>query len=408
MSNTFVVVGGGMAGAKTVEALRDQGFGGGIVLICEEELVPYERPPMSKDYLAGTTSFEAATVHPRQWYDEHDVELHLGIAATAVHAGSHEVELSDGSRLGYDKLALATGSRPRRLPLPGSDARGVQYLRKRPDSDRLRERLQSISRLVVLGGGWIGLEVAAVARQAGVEVALVESGEQPLAAALGPELGSVFAGLHREHGVDVHCKTHVSEIVTSGGVQGVRLADRTELPAEAVLIAVGARPETALAEGAGLDVDNGVLVDAGLTTSDPDIVAVGDIANALHPVLGTRIRVEHWANALRQPRVAASTMLGARSSYDELPFFFTDQYDLGMEYRGHVPAGTRYRVVLRGDEATREFVAFWLDEEERVLAGMNVNVWDVGEPITALIRSGRPVSPDRLGDPAVDLGDLAG
>lgn len=409
MSNAFVVVGGGMAGAKTAEALRDQGCTGSIALICEEELLPYERPPLSKDYLAGNTEAEEFTVRPRQWYDDNDVELHLGVRATAVHPGSHDVELSDGSRLGYDKLALATGSRPRRLPLPGSDARGVHYLRRRGDSERIRERLGTISRLVVVGGGWIGLEVAAVARGYGVEVTVVEAGEQPLVTAIGADLGAVFARLHREHGVDVRCKTHVTEIATSDGVRAVRLSDNTEVEADAVLIAVGARPETTLAEGAGLDVGEGVLVDANLTTSDPDIVAAGDIAEAMHPLLGTRVRVEHWATALHQPKVAAATMLGNRDApYDRLPYFFTDQYDLGMEFHGHLPAGTEHRVVVRGDEDSREFVAFWLDSTDRVLAGMNVNVWGLGSRIKALIRADTPVSADRLADPDVDLAELTG
>jgi 3-phenylpropionate/trans-cinnamate dioxygenase ferredoxin reductase subunit len=399
MSQSFIVVGGGLAGAKTVQALRDFGYDGKLALICEENLLPYERPPLSKDYLAGTTSLDEFTVLTRDWYREEEVELQLGLRATSVHTGSHEVELADGSRLGYDKLVLATGSRPRRLSVPGTDAQSVHYLRRLGDADQIRAALGSASRLVVIGGGWIGLETAAVARQRGLQVTIVEATAQPLLGVLGPELARVFADLHRDHGVEFRLHAQVEEVTWSG----VMLGDGTELPSDAVLIGIGARPDVELAERAGLDVDDGVLVDAGMTTSDPDVLAVGDIANALHPLLGTRVRVEHWANALSQPTTAAATMLGRKASHTELPFFFTDQYDLGMEYRGHVADPAEHRVVVRGELSSREFIAFWLDRNDRVAAGMNVNTWDVGDPIEALIRSGRPVSPERLSDRSVAL-----
>ncbi|MGJ7907719.1 NAD(P)/FAD-dependent oxidoreductase [Actinopolyspora sp. H202] len=405
MSETFVVVGGGLAGAKTVEALREREFPGRIELVCEEEAPPYERPPLSKDYLAGRTEVADFTVHPREWYARNDVELRLGTRATGLHPGSHEIELADSTRLGYDKLVLATGSRPRRLPLPGADSRGVHYLRRLGDADRLAATLRRVERLVIVGAGWIGLEVAAVARGYGVEVHLVEAAPQPLLVSLGPRMGEFFAGLHREHGVTLHLSAHVSEIMTPSGVTGVRLTDGSELPADAVLLAVGARPELTLAEGAGLDIDNGVLVDTGLTTSDPDILAVGDIAEVRHPSLGG-LRVEHWANALKQPAVAAATMLGHSASYTELPYFFTDQYDLGMEYHGFVPAGVEERVVVRGSTEDRRFVACWLDSSDRVLAAMNVNVFGMAESIRGLIHSGASVVPERLADTAYSLDDV--
>ncbi|PRW61693.1 NAD(P)/FAD-dependent oxidoreductase [Actinopolyspora mortivallis] len=406
MTERFVVVGGGLAGARTARELRNKGFTGEIDLVCAEEIPPYERPPLSKDYLAGAVTSEEFLVQPREWYAEHGVRLRLGTRASAVYPTSHRVELADGTVLDYDRLVLATGSRPRRLPLPGADARGVHCLRRLGDADRLRETLRRIRRLVVIGAGWIGLEVAAVARNQGVQVCVVENAPTPLAAALGPRMGEVFADLHREHGVDLRLSNRVSEIHSRGGVTGVRTVDGADIPADAVLVAVGARPEIALAADAGLDVGEGVLVDTGMTTSDPDILAVGDIAETRHPVLG-RIRVEHWANALKQPRVAAATMLGEAAAHTEVPYFFTDQYDLGMEYHGRVPDGVEDRVLVRGNLSSRRFVAFWLDGDNRVWAGMNVNVFDVSRSVRALVESGQPVDPRRLVDTTHPLEELA-
>jgi 3-phenylpropionate/trans-cinnamate dioxygenase ferredoxin reductase component len=406
---SFVVVGGGLAGAKTVEALRERGFDGKLTVVGEEQELPYERPPLSKDYLAGKSTREDARVHDQQWYDDNQVQLRLGVRVTALDTGAHQVELSDGSRLGYQKLLLATGATPRRLPLSGADASGVLYLRRIEDSDAIRSTLRPGARLAVIGGGWIGLEVAAVARDAGAEVSLFEAAPLPLYGVLGPELAQVFADLHRDHGVTQYLNASIAEItVTDAAANGVRLADGRVVPADAVVVGVGVTPNVALAEAAGLAVDNGVLVDAALRTSDPDVSAAGDIANVQHPFIGTRVRVEHWANALNQPATAAAGMLGdPAASYQELPYFFTDQYDLGMEYIGHAPPGSYANVVIRGDLAAREFIAFWVDRESRVLAGMNVNVWDVVDPIKAIIRSRQPIDADRLADPSVPLDSLA-
>ncbi|WP_016879923.1 MULTISPECIES: NAD(P)/FAD-dependent oxidoreductase [unclassified Rhodococcus (in: high G+C Gram-positive bacteria)] len=408
-TRTFVVVGGGLAGAKTAEALRDKDFDGSIILLSEEEHLPYERPPLSKEHFAGKKALGDFTVHHGDWYRDHHVDLRLGTTATALDLTAHTVTLPDGSTLGYDKLALATGSRSRRPPISGSDAEGVHYLRTIDESDSLIDAVAGGGRLVVIGAGWIGLEVGASAREKGVDVTVVEAAEVPLLGSLGPEIGSVFAELHREHGVQLHLGATVEEIVVDDGkATGVRLSDGTVLPADAVLVAVGAAPNIEIAERAGLDVDGGVLVDAGLQTSDPDVVAVGDIAAQWHPQLGTRIRVEHWANALNQPAVAAATMLGHAAEYGNLPYFFTDQFDLGMEYVGYAPHDSYDRVVVRGDFAAREFVAFWLDADNHVLAGMNVNIWDVTDQIKQLVSSSAPVDPDRLADPEVPLTDLSG
>jgi 3-phenylpropionate/trans-cinnamate dioxygenase ferredoxin reductase component len=405
-SSTFVIVGGGLAGAKAVEALRDGDFDGRIILFADEEYLPYERPPLSKEYLAGKQTLSEFTVHDADWYRKNDVDLRLHTLVTSLDAAAHTVGLPDGTSVHYDKLLLATGSASKRPPIPGSDAVGVYYLRSYDDASALNSVLTDGSSLAVVGAGWIGLEVAAGARQRGVNVTVVETAKQPLVAALGETVGEVFATLHREHGVDLRLQTQVEEITTADGrATGLKTRDGSTVAADAVLVAVGAKPNIELALNGGLAMgDGGVLVDAALRTSDPDIYAVGDIAAAEHPLFGSRIRTEHWANAQKQPAVAVAGMRGKPGEYAELPYFFTDQYDLGMEYVGHAPHFAR--VVFRGDVAQREFVAFWLADDNRVLAGMNVNVWDVLDEVKALIRSGTPVDADKLADPKAPLADL--
>jgi 3-phenylpropionate/trans-cinnamate dioxygenase ferredoxin reductase subunit len=405
-STTFVIIGGGLAGAKAVEALRVNDFDGRIILVADEKQLPYERPPLSKEYLAGKKSLADFTVHDSQWYNDHHIEVRLDSPVSALNVDGHTVGLADGTAVSYDKLLLATGSASRRPPIPGSDADGVHYLRSYYDAAALNSALAEGTSLAVVGAGWIGLEVAAAARQRNVDVTVVEAAKQPLLAALGETVGEVFATLHRDHGVDLRLEAQVEEITVAGGVAtGLRLRDGSAVAADAVLVAVGAKPNIELAEQAGLSMgDGGVLVDASLRTSDPDIYAVGDIAAAEHPLFGGRIRTEHWANALKQPAVAAAGMLGRPGEYAELPYFFTDQYDLGMEYVGHAPHFDR--VVFRGDVAGREFVAFWLDDANRVLAGMNVNIWDVLDDVKALITSQSPVDPDKLADPQSPLPEL--
>ena len=405
-STTFVIIGGGLAGAKAVESLREKGFGGRIIVCAEEDRLPYERPPLSKEFLAGKKSLMDFTVHDSAWYRENGVDLRLGTRALSVDAAGQTVELPDDVTVKYDKLLLATGSRSRRPNIPGSDAAGVHYLRTFDDALALDSVLVEGSSLAVVGAGWIGLEVAASARQRGVNVTVVETAKLPLIGALGAEVGEVFAALHRDHDVDLRLQSQVEEItIADGNATGLRLGDGSNITADAVLVAVGAQPNVELAEQAGLSMgEGGVLVDVSLRSSDPDVYVVGDIAAAEHPLFGGRIRTEHWANALKQPAVAVAGMLGERAEYTELPYFFTDQYDLGMEYAGHAP---KYeRVVFRGDVDGREFVAFWLDADNRVLAGMNVNIWDVLDDVKTLIRSQRAVDPDKLADPQAPLGEL--
>jgi 3-phenylpropionate/trans-cinnamate dioxygenase ferredoxin reductase subunit len=405
---THVIVGASLAGAKAAETLRAEGFDGPVVLIGEESDRPYERPPLSKDYLLGKAERETLYVHPREWYAEHDVDLRLGVAVTAIDRAAHEVSLADGSKAGYARLLLATGSSPRRLSLPGADLDGVLYLRSAGDSDRIRAAFQGASRVAVIGAGWIGLETAAAARAAGAEVTVLEMADLPLLRVLGRQVAQVFADLHKDNGVDLRCGVQISEITGRGGkAAGLRLADGSHVEADVVIVGVGITPNVQLASAAGLEVDNGIWVDAQLRSSDPDIFAAGDVANALHPLLGKHVRVEHWANALNQPQTAAKAMLGQDVAYDLVPYFFTDQYDLGMEYAGYVEPDGYDEVIFRGDAGRREFIAFWLGGG-RVLAGMNVNVWDVNDAIQALVRSGQPVNSAALSDPETPLESLVG
>lgn len=405
---TFVIVGASLAGAKAAETLRAEGFTGRVLLVGEESERPYERPPLSKGYLLGTTEREKVFVHEPGWYEANRVELRLSTRVTGLDREAREVELAGSEPLRYDKLLLTTGSVVRRLRVPGGDTEGVLYLRRLDDSERISAAIGpgGSRRIVVIGGGWIGLEVAAVARQRGAEVTLVEVLDLPLQRVLGDELARVFADLHRERGVDLRLGVGVREVRgAGGGPLTVVLDDGTELPADAVIVGIGIAPATALAEAAGLEVDSGVLVDAALRTSDPDIYAAGDVANAFNPLLGERLRVEHWANALNGGPAAARSMLGQEVVYDRVPYFYSDQYDLGMEYSGHAGPGRYDQVVYRGNVPGREFVAFWL-RDDRVVAGMNVNVWDVTDAIQDLVRSARQVDPKKLADPDVPLSEV--
>ncbi|MFG2571522.1 NAD(P)/FAD-dependent oxidoreductase [Streptomyces sp. NPDC048481] len=415
---TFVIVGGGLTGAKAAETLRAEGFTGRVILICDEREHPYERPPLSKGYLLGKDARESVFVHEPAWYARNDVELHLGQTVDAIDRAARTVRFGDDGTLAhYDKLLLATGAEPRRLDVPGTDLAGVHHLRRLAHAERLKGVLAALGRdnghLVIAGGGWIGLEVAAAAREYGAEVTVVEPEPTPLHGVLGPELGALFADLHREHGVRFHFGARLTEIVGQDGmVLAARTDDGEEHPAHDVLAAIGAAPRTALAEAAGLEIADrahggGVAVDASLRTSDPHVYAAGDVASFPHALFDTRLRVEHWANALNGGPAAARAMLGRTVSYDRVPYFFSDQYDLGMEYSGWAPPGTYDEVVIRGDAGKREFIAFWV-KEGRVLAGMNVNVWDVTAPIQKLIASGTAVDTEALADPHVPLETLGG
>jgi 3-phenylpropionate/trans-cinnamate dioxygenase ferredoxin reductase subunit len=404
VTKAFVIVGASLAGAKAAETLRAEGFDGRVVLIGDEEPRPYERPPLSKEYLRGEKDFDAAAVHPADFYDEHDIELHTSTVVNAIDPGDRSVTLTSGERVTYDRLLLATGAAPRRLSVEGADLEGVCYLRDVEDADTLRRALTPSAQVVVIGAGWIGAEVAASARQLGASVSMIELATVPLERVLGPEVGAVYRDLHAGHGVDLHFGVGVDAIVGSKTAEAVRLSDGTVLPATVVVVGVGAVPRAELAEAAGLAVDNGVVVDEHLATSAPGIFAAGDVANAFHPHYGCRIRLEHWSAALNQGPVAARSMLGHDVVYDRTPYFFSDQYDLGMEYRGWAPDFDQ--VVLRGHPAGGAFLSFWL-RDGRVAAAMNANVWDAGDAIEALLRVDRPIDPALLADPQVDLSRLS-
>jgi 3-phenylpropionate/trans-cinnamate dioxygenase ferredoxin reductase subunit len=401
---THVIVGGGFAGAKAAGGLREEGFDGRIVLIGSEGEPPYERPPLSKDYLRRESSREDAHVHPAGFYDEHRIELRTQTTVAAVDTAAREVELEGGERIGYEALLLATGAEPRRLPVDGGELEGVLYLRDVEDSDAIASRLEEGRRPVIVGAGWIGSEVAASARQKGVDVTVIEQAQLPLEHVLGPELGAIYADIHRDHGVDLRLGSALERFEGDGSVERVRLGDGSTVDCEFVVVGIGVVPRTELAEAAGIEVANGIVTDERLASSAEGVFAAGDVANALHPFYGERLRVEHWANALVQGEAAAKTMLGKDRGEVPLPYFFSDQYDVGMEYAGYATEWDE--VVFRGSVDEREFIAFWV-HEGRVVAGMNVNVWDVSDHIQALIRSRREVDSAQLRDPDVSLEELA-
>jgi NADPH-dependent 2,4-dienoyl-CoA reductase/sulfur reductase-like enzyme len=403
----FVIVGAGLAGASAAETLRSEGFDGSIDLIGAESHRPYIRPPLSKEYLSGKDELEKAFVHPEDWYATNNVNLRTGTTASSVDKAAHTVTLSDGESIHYDKLLLTTGSSPRRLPLPGTDLDGVYYLRTLDDSKALHSILEAGGkRLVLIGSGWIGMEVAATAKTLGNDVTILERDPIPLAVALGDDLGQMFADVHEKQGVILRMSLTVASIVgAEGRVTGVRIDGGEVVPADLVLVGIGAIPNVELAKAAGLEVDNGIVTDQSMRTSDPDIYAAGDVANAYHPVAKMRLRSEHWANALKGGPVAAKAMLGQSVSYDEIPYFYTDQFDIGMEYSGFGPMTKGAELVYRGDPDSHEFIVFWL-AGGKVVAGMNVNVWDVNEDVQGVIRRGNTVDPAKLADESVPLGSL--
>jgi len=402
---TFVIVGASLAGAKAAEMLRTEGFEGRVVLIGEETERPYERPLLSKDYLRGDKPAAKLYVHDEDFYADNDIELMTGTRVESLDPGAHVVILAGGRRMGYSRLLLATGAAPRRLPLPGADLPGVAYLRVMGDSDALRDAITAASRVVVIGAGWIGSEVAASARHLGAQVAIVAPEAVPLERVLGLEIGGIYRDLHTEHGVDLHLSTQIEAIVGNGGAAaGVRTTGGSVIEGDLIVVGVGVSPRDELAREAGLSVENGIVVDEFLATSAADVFAAGDVAATWNPRYNMRIRMEHWANAQNQGQSAARNMLGQDAAYTKLPYFYSDQYDLGMEYNGY--AVDWDRVVVRGDGPGRQFLAFWL-KDGHVLACMNANTWDQGDAIKALVRSAATVDPDRLADLSVPLADLA-
>lgn len=395
---TIAIIGAGLAGASAAAELREQGYDGDIVLVGAEPHAPYERPPLSKEILLRTGTAADAAVKDDGWYEEHRVELVTGSAATDLDLTARTFAVDDRT-IGYDDLLIATGATSRHLPMVDESGAPFAYLRTIEESEALRKNLTG--HLLIIGAGWIGLEVASAARQAGGTVTVVEAAASPLVGPLGEEMAAVLAGLHREHGVDLRTSTTVESIEHDEGRTRAVLSDGTEVDPGLVLVAIGAVPEVALAEGAGLAVDNGILADERLRTSDPHVYAAGDVANHDHPSLG-RVRVEHWDNAIQQGRHAARSMLGGREPYTRQPYFFTDQYDLGMEYVGHLGPNGCDEVVVRGDRDTRVLNALMITGG-RVVAGMHTNDWDATDHLRACV--GREAT-DTMRDASIPLADV--
>jgi 3-phenylpropionate/trans-cinnamate dioxygenase ferredoxin reductase component len=402
--DSVVIVGGGLAGANAAFALRDKGFENRVVLVSEEEQPPYERPPLSKAYLRGEKPIEDAYVKPLAEYEAQGIELLRGRRAVTLDPATRQLNLDDGTNLGYDALLIATGAAPRRLAATRAHLDGVHYLRTVGDADALRDAASRASAIAVIGGGWVGSEVAASLRQLGHEVTLISNLPRPLERVLGAEVADVYREVHLAHGVRL-AHGHVAAISGDEHVDGVLLSDGRRIPADLVVVGVGAAPRIELATRAGLETREGAIqTDEYLRASVPGIYAAGDVASAWHPRFGRHLRVEHWDNAIRQGKAAAANILGAREPYVRTPYFYSDQFELGMEYRGYAPEWGR--VVVRGDIAARAFHAFWI-ADSRVIAAMNVNLWDDGKALRRLVESEERIDPDRLVDPSVPLAEAA-
>jgi 3-phenylpropionate/trans-cinnamate dioxygenase ferredoxin reductase component len=399
----IVIVGAGLAGARAAEALRNDGYEGAITLLGEEPEPPYLRPPLSKEYLRGESDRDAVSVHSESFYAEHDISLRTSTVVESIDLRARRVVVEDGRPVPFERLLLATGARPRSLRIQGADLPGVLTLRTLADADRLRIAAAAADRTVVVGAGWIGSEVAASLRSLGKHVTVIAPESVPLERVLGPEIGSVYRDLHLGHGVELRLGASVRRIVGTDHVSAVETDAGQRLAADVVVVGVGALPRIELATGAGLSVGDGIEVTATLATSAPGIFAAGDVAAAWHPFYGQRLRSEHWANAKFQGSAVSASMLGATAPFDRIPYFYSDQYDLGMEYTGH--GGPSDQVVVRGSLVDRQFIAFWL-ADGRIVAGMNANIWDVAQSIERLIRSRAVVDVEKLADASVPLEEL--
>ena len=402
--DTVVIVGGGLAGANAAFALRKKGFGNRVVLVGDEAETPYERPSLSKEYLRGSKPLDKMYVRPPGDYEAEGIELLRSSRAVTLDPSTRQLNLADGSNLGYDALLIATGAAPRPIRASGSDLAGIHYLRDVADADALRAAAGEATRIAVVGGGWIGSEVAASLRQLDQDVTLISNRPRPLERVLGPEVADIYRDVHLEHGVRL-VQGQVVAIEGDRRVAGIRLSDGRRLAADLVVVGVGAAPRIKLATRAGLETRDGAIVtDEFLRTSVPNVYAAGDVALAWHPRFARHVRVEHWDNAIRQGKAAAANILGAAEPYDRTPYFYSDQFELGMEYRGFAPEWGR--VVVRGDVAARRFHAFWISDA-RVIAAMNVNLWEDGAALRSLVESEAPVNLARLSDPSVPLAAAA-
>jgi len=402
MTDRIVVIGGGLAAATAVSELRGQGFDGPITLFAEEAHPPYERPPLSKAVLLGEAEPESVIVNPTGWYDEHAVDLRTGTAVERIDRAAKQVLVGDEA-FDYDLLLIATGARPRHLAVADDSGAPVSYLRTIDDSARLKALFRPGLRLGIVGAGWIGLEVASAARNADAAVTVFESLGLPLLGVLGPEVAQVFADLHTQHGVRLITGARITAVRYQRPDIEVTLADGTTAIFDRLVVGVGVQPNIELGEAAGLTIDNGIRTDDHLRTSDPAVLAAGDVANADHPVLGRPLRVEHWDTAIQHGKVAAANLAGGDVAHDALPYFFTDQYDLGIEYVGNAGPDGYDRVVMRGDVPGRVFTAWWL-QGNRVVAGMHANDWDAIDDVRRIV--GTAVDPDALAVEQTPLSDL--
>ena len=393
----IVVAGGGLAAAKAVETVRAEGFTGRVTLVSDEAVRPYERPALSKARLVGEDT--NVFVHNDAFYDDHDIDLRLGTTVRAIDR-AQSVVITGAGEIPFDRLLIATGAAPRELP--GVPAGGVYTLRTMADSAQIHDAITAARHVLIVGAGWIGCEVAAAARRLGASVTMIDPLDVPLQRVLGTEVGSTFTALHRRAGVDLRLGVGLSSLRGDDHVEAAVLTDGSLVETDCVIVGIGVMPRDGLAEQAGLGVANGILTDATLQTTEARIFAAGDVARAEHPLYGP-LRVEHWANALNQGVTAGRNLLGAGEIYDRLPYFYSDQYDVGMEYVGHAVQWDE--VVVRGHVSRHEFVAFWL-QNNRVIAAMHCNTWGVIDDLKALISARVPVAPESLRDNAVDLGDL--
>ncbi len=401
----IVIVGAALTGGTAAAALRHEGFDGPITLIGAEPRHPYERPPLSKSLLRGETPFDEALVNPEASYADEGIELRLGMRATAIDPRRRRVTMHDGEEVPFERLLLATGARNRRFPIPGLDLPGVHALRTVEECEAIRADADSGSRAVVAGMGFIGSEVAASLRRLGVEVTAIDGGAVPLERVLGPEVGRVLAGIHRDHGVRLVSNDRLRAFEGSGRVECAVTASGERLGGDFAVVGLGVEPATELAVAAGLQVDNGILVDARFRTSEEGIFAAGDVANLDHPLFGRRLRVEHWQNARKQGRAAALAMLGAGAPFDEVPWFWSDQYDHNIQYAGHHTEWDDF--VVRGSLDDRSFLGFYR-KDGRVQSVVGMNRGSDVLQAAALIRSGGLADPDLLRDDDLPVRSLGG
>jgi len=403
MSPTFAIVGASLAGGTAAATLRQDGFDGDVILIGAEPQPPYERPPLSKQYLRGEASFEKALVRPVDFYEQNRIATRFGVRATRVDPGQRIVELDTGERVQYDKLLVTTGVRNRRLPIPGLDLPGIFALRSVGDADALRAYIVSGRRAVVVGMGFIGCEVAASLRQSGVEVISVDPSPTPLFRVLGEQIGQVIAAIHRDRGIETIFEDVVTRFEGSGRVERVVTKRGRRIECDFAVVGVGVEPVTDFLAGSGVAIENGILVDEACRTSVDGVYAAGDVANHYHPVFGRRMRVEHWQNAMQQGAAAARSMLGNPQPYDAVHWFWSDQYDMNLQYAGFHDHWDH--MVVRGKLADRNFVAFYLNQG-RIDAVVALNRGKDVRRVMPLIRSRALVNPLQLEDEQTDIRTL--